>query len=287
MAYPETTLSTGKDDYQIHLNFLPVEMNGAHFVIYRRKCASPQEQRPTPEASAHKLPAVAQDEKDWSSYWVLPETATGFVAFDFQPEWNADITRRIIFGCLRRSVESRLKKTEYRFPEKSFIEEVSFVMQTHPEGEEELIVQPYSLKATHQTGFLVDFHFRLDKNVPFSRKIQQLSLSLDKNFRRNVDYYVDRSSKIRRFLEKRWPVFEAMTQPGGSTPLRTLKEFVALPAERLRPKVYVFANDKESKSQFTGLRDFGPLQPLDKPPRLLFVFREPDRQAARRLARSL
>jgi hypothetical protein len=287
MANPETTLSAGKNDYHIHLNFLPVEMCGASLVIYRRKCASPQEQRPTPQATAHKLPAASADEKDWQSYWVLPEAAEGFEAFDFKPEWNADITRRIIFGCLKRSVESRLKSTEYRSPENSFIEEVSFVMQTHPEGEEELVVQPYSLKATHQAGFLVDFHFRLGKNVPFSRKIQQLSLSLDKNFRRNVDYYVDRSSKIRQFLDARWPVFEGMTLPGSSEPLRTCKEFVTLPAERLRPKVYVFASDKESKSQFTGLRDFGPLQPLDQPPRLLFVFREQDRQAARRLARAL
>ena len=287
MVKPETTPSTGTDDYHIHLNFLPVEVSGAHFVIYRRKRSSPQEPRPCPQASAHKLPAVSADEKDWQSYWVFPEAAEGLEAFGFQPEWNADITRRIIFGCLRRSVESRLKASEYRFPENNFIEEVSLVMQTYPEGEDELVVQPYSLKATHQTGFLVDFHFRLAKNIPFSRKIQQLSLSLDKNFRRNVDYYVDRSSKIRRFLEKRWSVFEGMMLPGSSTPLRTSKEFVTLSAERLRPKIYVFAGDKESKSQFTGLRDFGPLQPLDKAPRLLFVFREQDRLAARRLALSL
>jgi hypothetical protein len=287
MAQTETTPSTGKDDYHIQLNFLPVELSGTHFVIYRRKCTSQQEERPTPGATAHRLPAVAAEEEDWPSYWVLPEAAEGFEAFNFQPGWNADVTRRIIFGCLRRSVESQLKAAEYHFPENRFIEEVSFIMQTHPEGEEELIVQPYHLKATRQTGFLVDFHFKLGKNVPFSRKIQQLSLSLDKNFRRNADYCVDRSTKIRRFLESRWPVFEGMTLPGSFEPLRTSKEFLALPAERLRPKVYVFAGDKESKSQFTGLRDFGPLQPLELPPRLLFVFREQDRQAARRLALSL
>lgn len=287
MIRSETSPTAGKDDYGIHLNFLPVELSGAHFVIFRRKCTSPQELRPTPQASAHKLPAASADEKDWPSYWVLPEVSEGFEPFDFQPGWNGDIARRIIFGCLRRSVVSQLNTAEYRFPENSFIEEVAFSMRTHPEGEEELVVQPYSLKATRQTGFLVDFHFRLGKNVPFNRKIQQLSLSLDRNFRRNVDYYVDRSSKIRGFLEKRWPVFENMILPGSSDELRTSKEFVTLPAERLRPKVYVFAGDKESKSQFTGLRDFGPLQPLDRPPKLLFVFREQDRLAARRLALSL
>lgn len=264
-----------------------METEGLYFEIYRRKCASPQEQRPIVDATAHKLPGIAADEEKWQSYWVMLEPREGFEAFEFKPEWNADITRRIIFACLRRSIESQLKPTEYRFPDNNFIQEASLTMETHPEGVEELVVQPYSLKATRQTGFLVDFHFRLAKNVPFSRKIQQLSLSLDRNYRRNIDYCVDRSSKIRRFLERRWPVFQAVTQPGSSEPIVTLRDFVTLPAERLRPKVYVFAGSKESKSQFTGLRDFGPLEPLNGPPRLLFVFREQDRQAARRLALSL
>ena len=264
-----------------------MQTEGLYFEIYRRKCASPQEQRPLVDASAHKLPAIAADEEQWQSYWVLLEPCEGFEAFEFKPEWNADITRRIIFACLRRSIESQLRPTEYRFPDNNFIQEASLTMETYPEGVEELVVQPYSLKATRQTGFLVDFHFRLGKNVPFSRKIQQLSLSLDRNYRRNIDYCVDRSSKIRRFLERRWPVFQAVTQPGNSAPLVTSRDFVTLPAERLRPKVYVFAGSKESRSQFTGLRDFGPLEPLSGPPRLLFVFREQDRQAARRLAVSL
>jgi hypothetical protein len=160
-------------------------------------------------------------------------------------------------------------------------------METHSEGDEQLVIQPYSLKSLHKIGFLVDFHFHLRKGVPFGRRVQQLSLSLDRNGRRNVDYYVDRSAKIRRFLDARWPIFENLTLPGSSQPLRVSRDFVALPAERLRPKIYVFAGSKESRSQFTGLRDLGPLQPLDRPPRLLFAFREQDRPAARRLALAL
>lgn len=287
MANPETIGGAAKDDYQIHLNFLPVETEGLRFTVHRRKCLTTQEQRPNPEATSHKLPAASADEKEWPSYWVRLDPSEGFETFEFQPEWNADLTRRIVFASLKRSVLAQLKSAEYRFPENSFIQEVSLTMQTHPEGEEELIVQPYSLKTTRQVGFLVDFHFRLREDIPFSRRIQQLSLSLDRNFKRNVDYCVDRTSKIRHFLEKRWSVFEGMTIPGGASALRVSKEFVSLPGERLRPKVYVFAGDKESKSQFTGLRDFGPLQPLDGSPRLLFVFREQDRQSARRLALSL
>jgi hypothetical protein len=287
IANPETTLGVGKDDYQIHLNFLPVEMDGTRCLIYRRPCASDQEERPTPEATAQKLPAVEASTENWQSYWVLPKAAEGFEPFDYETSWSPDLSRRLLFGCLKRSVETSLQPRQYQFPANSFIQEVSLIMATHPEGDEVLVVQPYFLKASHQVGFLVDFHFNLGRNVPFSRRIQQLSLSLDRNFRRNVDYYVDRSSKVRRFLESRWSVFDALMLPGASEPLRISRDFVALPAERLRPKVYVFASGKESRSQFTGLRDFGPLQPLESPPRLLFAFREQDRQAARRLALSL
>src|SRR5207247_10522886 len=113
-----------------------------------------------------------------------------------------------------------LSPQQYRFPENSFIDEVSLVMRTHAEGEELLVIQPYSLRVLRQTGFLVDFHFKLAKGVPFDRKIQQLSLSLDKNFRRNADYYVDRATKIRSFVEEGWPLFEAIKLPNCPTPLR-------------------------------------------------------------------
>ena len=56
-------------------------------------------------------------------------------------------------------------------------------------------------------GFLVDFDFALGKGVVFDRRVQQLSLSLNKNFRRNADHHVDRSAKIKHFLELRWGVF--------------------------------------------------------------------------------
>jgi hypothetical protein len=274
-------------DYQIHLNFLPVEAEAFSITSYRRLCASSVEQRPARDALAYKLPLVSVDDKDWRRFWVLPNPAEGFEQFDFQSTWNLDLTRRVIFQGLKRSAESQLSPPEYRIWEGGFVQEVSFIMQTHPEGDELLIVQPYSLKALHQIGFLVDFHFRLNKKVPYGRRILQLSLSLDKNLRRNLDYYLDRSAKIRSFLQKRWSIFENIRVAGVSEQLRVSKEFVALPADRLRSKVYVFAGEKESRSQFVGLREFGPLRPLDGPAVLLFIFREQDRQAARLLAISL
>lgn len=283
----ENSPNIGKGDYQIHLNFIPVEVNGVQCKIYRRLCISPQEDRPTEQSRQYKLPAIDENEQTWQSYWVLTEATPGFEEFEYNFSWNQELSRRMLFGCLRRSIESSLQPQQYRFPNNRFIQEASLIMATHPEGDEVLVIQPYFMKASHQLGFLIDFHFNLGAGIAFGRRVQQLSLSLDKNFRRNVDYYVDRSSKVRRFLDMAWPVFEGMVLQGSSESLKVSKDFVPLPAERLRPKIYVFSGSKESRSQFTGLRDFGPLQSLDSPPRLLFAFREQDRQAARRLALSL
>src|SRR5262247_3995263 len=50
---------------------------------------------------------------------------------------------------------------------------------------------PYVLRAAKKFGFLVDFRFRRGENNKFSRRVRQLSLNLDKGFKRNLDYYLD------------------------------------------------------------------------------------------------
>jgi hypothetical protein len=274
-------------DYQIHLNFLPIVGDFPAFTVHRKPRVLPQEPRPNPEIMDYRLPNSLQDEENWPSYWVSFEPAQGFEPFKTTPTLNPHLTCRILFWSLLSTARHVLHSDQLHVPDNRFIQEVSFIQRNHDEGNELLVVQPYYLRATHQFGYLVDFHFRLHEDEPFSRKIQQLSLSLDKRFRRNLDYYVDRSSKVRIFVSERADVFRSLLLPGGKDAITLADDFVMLPADRLKTKVYVFAANRESKSQFTGLRDYGPLQPLDGAPRLLFIFRERDRQAARRLALSL
>ena len=80
-------------------------------------------------------------------------------------------------------------------------------MVEHKEGNEQLVLQPYFLRSKQQFGLLVDFHFRVHEGIEFSRRVQQLSLSLDKNGRRNVDFYSDRFEKITSFLRARGVAF--------------------------------------------------------------------------------
>lgn len=274
------------DDYQIHLNFLPVIGKFPMFRVYR-KLRVEKEAKPSPATRSYSLPEVASDIEKRNGYWVQITPSEGFEEFLVQPDYNQYLTRWILFMVLFESAKQQLPPRDFHIPERGFVDEISFVMQRHEEGEDLLVVKPYFLRATRQFGCLADFHFRLNRGIPFSRRVQQLSLSLDKTFRRNLDYYVDRSSRIRKYLQDRKGVLVSFCMPGATQATSLGDDFVPLPASRLNSKVYVFAAGKEAKSQFTGLRDFGPLKSLDSAPTLLFVFQEQERLAGRILAMAL
>ena len=168
-----------------------------------------------------------------------------------------------------------------------FLPEVHLRFKEHAEGTQGLVLQPYLLRVTQQFGVLADFHFRKLPEVKFGRRVQQLSLSLDARGKRNLDFYVDRFGKIDEYLQQRRGVLTDILLPGGSRGISVSSDFRPLPAHRLRARAYVFSNGREARSQFSGLREHGPLLPLPQSPKLVFVFRERDRQAARTLAAAL
>lgn len=276
------------DDYLIHLNFLPVIGNIPAFVIYRQLRGDASTPRPQGgDVHGYSLPVHASNLEERAAYWVSTTTIQGFEEFQAEAHFNNDLTKWVIFKALCDNARAKLSSEQFWISDRGFQPEIHLGMKTHPEGEEQLIIQPYRLRAAEKFGLVADFHFRMKENVPFSRKIQQLSLSLDKHFRRNLDYYVDRVGKISAFIRERREVLSQLQLPGAAGIATLSLEFEPVSASRLRSRVYVFGSDKESRSQFTGLRDYGPLEPVKNKPHLLFVFREQDRQAARTLAMAL
>lgn len=279
--------SRRSSNYKIDINFIAIEGDLPDFTIYRQSRTDLNAPKPQTQLKGYRLPKSPESPDDWQNYWISVDPIEGFEAFVASERTNLALTRYILFSALLAKAQEVLDTKDFNVPRSRFIEEISFVQRTHDEGDELLVVQPYHLKATKQFGFLVDFHFDLREGVSFSRKVQQLSLSLDRNFRRNLDCYVDRSKKINSFLQERWTLFSELKLPGGNQSITFNRAFVSLPAERLTTKVYLFAGNRDSKSQFMGLRNYGPLKQLEGTPRLLFVFREQDRNAARLLAKNL
>jgi len=236
---------------------------------------------------AYSLPHKTIDVEDRGSYWITTEQIQDFEKFTVQPTFNRHLVLWIVFQSLVGRCSNSLIDDGFVVPSKGFVREIEFNMREHNEGYEQLVLRPYYLRATSKFGLVADFHFRKREGVPFSRHVQQLSLSLDKNYRRNLNYCVDRLRRISAFLEERWSTISPLPIIGSEGTVNFTRDFEPLPARTLPSRTFVFADSKEARSQFIGLRDFGPLQRLSAAPTLLFAFVERDRQAARDLAMAL
>jgi hypothetical protein len=275
-------------DYQIHINFIPTIGDIPDFCVHRRLRASSQEERPEgQDVRAYALPRSSTDVEKWSSYWISTQPRTGFEQFVAKPNFNHNLTCWVLLVGIKNRCRSELAPSEFWVQERGFIKELQLNLRHHAEGDEQLIVQPYYLRAKKKFGVLADFHFRLKEDVKFSRRIQQLCLSLDENYKRNLDFYADRLAKITVYLKEKWSVLSPINVPGAESTVELNGEFEPVLADRLQSRVYVLGNNRESRSQFIGLKDFGPLKSLAATPKLLFVFREQDRQAGRNLALAL
>lgn len=278
------------DDYKIHLNFLPVLGELPEFTVYRKLRGDSQEQNlEAGVLHAYPLPQKDSELENWASYWVSLERRADFDEFRVKPFLNYHLTCWVLFRALCESVAKSLEREDFWIPERSFLNEIHLCMCRYNEGDEQLVVQAYFLRRAKKFGFLVDFHFRLREGVNFSRRVQQLSLSLDRNFKRNLDAYIDRIAKINAFVKKHWSILSQIALPDADSPVSLEQDFEAIPAKLLKSRIYLFgaSSNKIDKSQFRGLMDYGPIRPLSSAPNLLFIFREQDRQAARTLAIAL
>ncbi len=277
-----TTLTT---DYRIQLNFLPLKDSAGIFGVYR-KLVETDDVRPSNNCRFHSLP-IKDNRDDRANYWISFSAIDGFDFVELDFFANNYVTIQALSHSLNSAASTGLKDSEYREPRDSFSASLSLVMASHPEGEELLLIEPYFLRSINKFGFLVDFHFGKKAEVPFSRRVQQLSLSLDASFRRNLDCYANRLAKIISFLGRRSVFIDSLKLPNSKDSLGIEHDFSELPARRLLEKTYIHGLEKSSRSQFNGLRQNGPLKPLESIPTVLFCFREQDRQAARRLAMAL
>lgn len=278
----------GSNEYQIHLNYLPFVEEIPEYEIYRKIITNPQEKHPDREnVHRYSLPKTEANLEDRASYWIALKSQDGFESFRVKASFNNQLTIWTLYKSLGEQCKKKLTNERYWLSESGFVREIHFNMKNYKEGTEELIIQPYYLRASSKFGILADFHFRKNRSIKFSRRVLQLSLSLDERFRRNLDFYVDRFAKITEYLKDCQNVLSVLQLPGTTQPVILEQIFEPLPATRLHPKIYIFSNEHESRSQFTGLKDYGPLQPLAETPKLVFIFREQDRQSARTLAASL
>src|SRR6266478_6169962 len=148
------------DDYRIALNFLSITEDIPDFTVFRKLRATPQEVCPFEgRVRAYTLPSDPHDLEDRNSYWISAEQLDDYEQFTVQAAFNRQLVQWMLFKSLIQQCTSRLTSEHFWIPTRGFLKEIHFNMRGHPEGNEQLILQPYYLRAAEKLGFLADFHF--------------------------------------------------------------------------------------------------------------------------------
>ena len=268
----------------IALNFLPVTSDSFSFPVYR-KPDSGETKASFPSHVRKKSLPVHEDVEERAFYWVSLTELVSFDKYQCKDVYNQFVTRDFLHNRLLASCEVLEESV-------TFSEEVSFAgkrvcitLKSHEEGDETIWLQSYYLKSALRFGFLIDFHFRKSEGVPFTRHIQQLSLSLDSRGRENRNYYADRYDVVHKFIngtcKKLFPLSIEGEYLGISDKLFTLD------ANALDNKSYVFFKGKTDASQFLGIRRYHPFSGIGTVPTVFFLYRQQDRALSLDLYKAL
>ena len=264
----------------IRLNFFAMSNQDIQFYIYRQEFHGQEKQSGYYKA---KLPIKPASEY-YSDYWVAMEEEDGFEKFYYFGEVNPRLTVKLLWDSFLEKVKRTLDPSEYILDRGDFSKKIAFIIGRYPEGNQVIEVEPYFLKSKDKYGFLVDFAFRSAPNIPYSLRIQELSLSIKRN-RSNSDFNNDKYNKIFQFKQKMGDRLFPFVFGGQDIEIE--EEMYPMDSNSLRAKSYVFQNGKESNSQFQGIKVNGPLEPITKEPLYVFIFEPNQREQANSLYSAL
>ena len=257
----------------IRLNFYPLAIQEFKFRIWREKYQQEKKEGIFEHLYRNTLPTDAGNDKR-DDYWISFEQTDGFEEFTCTQNYNHKLTQHFLFNLLLQKVKISFMASNYIIPQKRFRKMLFLVLKDHPQGKETIWIEPYYMQPTGRFGFMIDFKFRKSPDVPFSRDVQRLSLSLDANFRSNRNFYIDKYQKIQDFLKADEAKIFPLVFDG--TELEISKKMEELRADTLQTKKYIFQNGATDISQYKGLERNGPLEKLNKKVCLLLVYRKKD-----------
>jgi hypothetical protein len=276
---------------RIALNFLPLQDQSFRFAVFRTPYLPGATKDEVPanwlRFRLPTSPASLDTDAVYGDYWVSLTGHAEMEEFECEPGTNHRLTNVLLHHLLSRSCETNLDSNHYfidpRYKFRRY--RIFFVLRTHREGKEIVWLEPYYLKSVRSFGFLIDFEFQESGEVQNSRRVQQLSLSLDENFRSNRNFYSDRYTKLREFVSKFHSALFPLKLHDLQLPV--LATFQALQSQQLQQKRYIVGKDHVANSQFAGVRNSGPLQQAASDMKVFFLFQQEDRTLSRDLYRAL
>lgn len=266
---------------KIALNFLPLE-NQKFEIAFYRKLKNESDKKPQEAIKEYKLPIDLNNQNDWESYWISFEEKDGYEIFICESTINNYLTEMYLFWKLREISFSiypdKIAKTENDF----YSKKIHYIINQHQLGNQTIWLNPYYLDRTMEFGFLIEFDFVKKDEIPFTKEVQKLSLSLDEYFRANKNFHSDKYDFVKIFIDDYLPQIRSLDNT-----ITISNKIKTLQVDTLATKIYRFENEEKSPSQFMGIKQFNPFKTVDGTPNYYFVFRENDIDYARDLVKAL
>ncbi len=271
----------------ISFSFFELTTQDFEFLVYRRPYLSQERRADNSGLSKHQLPAetsLEYQEANYLPYWVGFESGVDLDSFQCHSSFNPYVTCKYLYKLLKLNCESFIGQIEFTLPSKHEFTRrtIEFVIASFDEGNQIISIQPYYLKSKGRFGFLADFRFRAEWRYRHSRNARKLSLTLDRQGRRNKSFYIDRYELIMRFVLTHQDSLFCLGDH-----LTIVPEMSLLEVQQLDAKRYVFGNSGVDTVQLRGIRKNGPFRSVENRAKAYFIFREEDRRYSNDLFRAL
>lgn len=266
----------------VALNFFPLATDQFTITLYRLPFIEGKRPKAGDEEAVRRYLGVNGTS---DPYWTLFQPADGSTEVVCKPFDNVYLTIDALRLSLIQNCENNLDAGQFCVTD-GFRRGVEIIVDKYPEGPQVVTLEPYLLRSCGQFGFLADFRFHSNKEHRGTRRSLQLSLTLDKHGRPNPNFYADRYSKLAVFVTKFHEQIFPLQVPGGQE-VGVGSRFVEIKSETLAVKNYIVGSEVESRSQFMGVKQSGPLKQGTDGAHLYFLYRPEDRSLSHDLFRAL
>lgn len=267
----------------IRLNILPVSETDFSFKIFRK--LKQEDDSKEDGIYFYHLPEDSDLSKR-KGYWVSFKPKQGFEEFENHSFYAIGLTKRFLTEQLLSTLTKNGCPLPYTVYRRFTEEKVEFTLHEFAKGKQIIYLSPFYFEEQKRFGFIIDFRFSRNKEVQFDKEVQILSLSLDSQGRSNKNYYSDKFRLIQSFLDKVYSNIQIIRE-GEDNLLHIESELIETPVFQLNKKEYIFSNKSTANSQFQGIRNYGPLQKIDKEILFVFIFEDRFKSFANELYLSL
>jgi hypothetical protein len=253
------------DKSLIDINFFPMQAINFEFLVYLQKCKSDLQKCSDFNFETKRFNLAIESENNREKYFVTIESQDNFIQQKINSDNNVWLTQWYLFKQLCLNAK---KKNIPIFISYKYDKNIDVVIKSTNIGNKVISIIPKYLCG--QYGYLINYHFKKNRDIPSTREIQKLSLSLDSSGKPNKNYYLDKYDKIVSFVNSN--TFTLLTQLENVTKNESPPTMLQIEGNRLSAKKYLFAECKSNTSQFKGIENYGPYQTYSGNPILCFVY---------------